>query len=57
MYLREMGYEGGIHGTQLNSALGDHGELLTGWAMRNVDRPARVDKAFEQHMTDRAIKL
>ena len=44
---------------KVNSALGDHGELLTGWAMRNVDRPARVDKAHSEtaYMTDRAIEV
>ena len=42
-----------------SSALGEHDELLTGWAMRNVDKPARVDKAHSEtaYMTDRAMEV
>ena len=60
MYLWEKGYKGENPWHSIaNSALGEHDELLTGWAMRNVDKPARVDKAHSEtaYMTDRAMEV
>lgn len=42
-----------------NSALGENGEVLTGWSMRNCRLPARVEERHSEtaYMTDRAIEF
>lgn len=58
MYLRAKGYAGtNLWHEQANSAVGDAGELLSGWHMRHADRPARIAEADSEtaFMTDRAM--
>lgn len=57
-WLREKGYEG--HNpwqSHANSVEGDDGEVLSGWRLQNVARPARVKAEHSEtaYMTDRAI--
>jgi arylsulfatase A-like enzyme len=42
-----------------NSVDGDNGEVLSGWSMRNVGRPARVKEEHSEtaYMTDRALSF
>ena len=59
-YLRENGYSGdNPWHTVANSAEGSGGEVLSGWSMRNVQYPARVDKKHSEtaFMTDRAMQV
>ena len=59
-YLRENGYSGeNLWHTVANSAEGLGGEVLSGWSMRNVQYPARVDKKHSEtaFMTDRAMQV
>ena len=59
-YLRENGYSGdNPWHTVANSAEGPAGEVLSGWSMRNVQYPARVDKKHSEtaFMTDRAMQV
>ena len=59
-YLRENGYSGeNLWHTVANTAEGLGGEVLSGWSMRNVQYPARVDKKHSEtaFMTDRAMQV
>jgi len=57
-YLRALGYNdvNPWHDVA-NSALGEDGELLSGWHMRNAGKPARVPEQHSEtaYMTDRAM--
>lgn len=57
-YLREHGFEGeNPWHDWANAAEGPHGEVLSGWNMRNAHLPARVPEAHSEtaYTTDRAI--
>ncbi|MDH3452106.1 MAG: sulfatase-like hydrolase/transferase [Gammaproteobacteria bacterium] len=59
-YLRELGYnEVNPWHDVANSALGEDGELLSGWHMRNAAKPARVAEPHSEtaYMTDRAMEF
>lgn len=59
-YLRERGYEGDNPWQDYaNSVEGPHGEVLSGWFMRNAHLPARVAEADSEtaYMTNRAIEF
>ncbi|MBL6958695.1 MAG: alkaline phosphatase family protein [Rhodospirillales bacterium] len=59
-YLRDQGYDSDNPWHEYaNSAEGDDGELLSGWNMRNAQRPARVKEEHSEtpYMTDRAIEF
>ena len=59
-YLRENGYSGeNLWHTVANSAEVSGGEVLSGWSMRNVQHPARVDQKHSEtaFMTDRAMQV
>ncbi|MGB1360698.1 MAG: sulfatase-like hydrolase/transferase [Alphaproteobacteria bacterium] len=59
-YLRDNGYEGdNPWHDYANSALGENGEILSGWEMQYADRPARVNaKHSETAFTaDKAIEF
>ena len=58
-YLRSLGYEGdNPWHSYANSAEGPHGEILSGWMMRNAHLPARVKKEHSEtaYMTNRAME-
>ncbi len=57
-WLRQLGYPGlNPWHEWANSVEGDNGEVLSGWAMRNARRPARVKEEHSEtaYMTDRAL--
>ena len=57
-FLREQGYGGANPWlSQANSALGDEGQVLSGWHMRYAREPARVAEPHSEtaYSTDRAI--
>jgi arylsulfatase A-like enzyme len=57
-WLREKGYPGdNPWHDYANSALGEQGEVLSGWQMRWADRPARVQERHSEtaYTTDRAM--
>jgi arylsulfatase A-like enzyme len=57
-WLRERGYAGdNPWHDHANSALGENGELLSGWEMRHARRPARVREEHSEtaYTTDRAM--
>ena len=57
-YLREQGYEGDNPWNSVaNAASGEDGETLSGWHMRNSDKPAVVADEHSEtaYMTDRAM--
>jgi arylsulfatase A-like enzyme len=57
-WLNAQGYDGpNPWHDHANSALGDDGEILSGWHMRWADRPARVAEPHSEtpYLTDRAI--
>lgn len=57
-WLNQLGYRGDNPWHDFaNSVEGDDGEVLSGWAMRNVGRPARVKEEHSEtaYMTDRAL--
>ncbi|BAT57712.1 arylsulfatase [Variibacter gotjawalensis] len=59
-WLRQLGYRSDNPWHDFaNSVEGDNGEVLSGWAMRNVGRPARVKEEHSEtaYMTDRAISF
>jgi len=59
-YLRERGYEGdNPWHDYANSVEGPHGEVLSGWFMRNAHLPARVAEEDSEtaYMTRRAIEF
>ncbi|MDE2453370.1 MAG: sulfatase-like hydrolase/transferase, partial [Burkholderiales bacterium] len=59
-YLRAQGYGGdNPWHDHANSALGENGEVLSGWAMRWADRPARVEERHSEtaYTTRRAIEF
>lgn len=59
-YLRGLGYNDANPWHDVaNSAMGDDGELLSGWHMRNAARPARVPEEHSEtaYMTDRAMQF
>ena len=59
-YLRKHGYQGeNPWHTVANSAEEVGGKLLSGWSMRNVKHPARVDKRHSEtaFMTERAMQV
>lgn len=59
-YLRERGYEGdNPWHDYANSVEGPHGEVLSGWFMRNAHLPARVAEEDSEtaYMTHRAIEF
>jgi arylsulfatase A-like enzyme len=59
-WLRQKGYDGdNPWHTWANSVEGDNGEVLSGWAMRNARRPARVREEHSEtaYMTDRALEF
>lgn len=59
-WLREKGYDGdNPWNSWANSAEGENGEILSGWALRNSNRAARVKEAHSEtaYMTDRAIEF
>ena len=59
-WLREHGYEGeNPWNDYANSALGDNGEVLSGWDLRHSSLPARVKEEHSEtaYMTDRAIQF
>ncbi|WP_454674621.1 sulfatase-like hydrolase/transferase [Achromobacter pestifer] len=59
-YLRERGYDGANpwH-DHANSALGENGDILSGWDMRHAGLPARIQEADSEtpYMTRRAIEF
>ena len=59
-WLRQLGYAGVNPWHEwANSVVGDNGEVLSGWAMRNARRPARLPEAHSEtaYMTDRALEF
>ncbi|MDH3712517.1 MAG: sulfatase-like hydrolase/transferase [Gammaproteobacteria bacterium] len=59
-YLRSCGYNDANPWLDVaNSALGEDGELLSGWHMRNAAKPARVPEPHSEtaYMTDRAMEF
>ncbi len=57
-WLRQLGYSGDNPWHEwANAVEGDNGEVLSGWAMRNARRPARVREEHSEtaYMTDRAL--
>lgn len=59
-WLRDKGYAGDNPWHDFaNSALGDDGQVLSGWRMRDAHKPARVAEAHSEtpYMTDRAIEF
>ncbi len=59
-WLRQLGYSGVNPWHEwANSVEGDDGEVLSGWAMRNARRPARVKEEHSEtaYMTDRALEF
>ncbi|MDX2156723.1 MAG: alkaline phosphatase family protein [Hyphomicrobiaceae bacterium] len=59
-WLRQLGYSGENPWHEwANSVEGDNGEVLSGWAMRNARRPARVKEEHSEtaYMTDRALEF
>ena len=57
-YLRSMGFDGpNPWHKYANSALGTNGEILSGWALRNADKPARIPDEYSEtaYITDRAL--
>ncbi|MGE0698839.1 MAG: alkaline phosphatase family protein [Hyphomicrobiaceae bacterium] len=59
-WLRQLGYSGDNPWHEwANSVEGDDGEVLSGWAMRNARRPARVREEHSEtaYMTDRALEF
>ena len=57
-WLRQLGYPGlNPWHEWANSAEGENGEILSGWAMRNARKPARVKEEHSEtaYMTDRAL--
>ena len=59
-WLRQLGYRSDNPWHDFaNSVEGDNGEVLSGWSMRNVGRPARVKEEHSEtaYMTDRAIEF
>ncbi|MBS0241919.1 MAG: alkaline phosphatase family protein [Proteobacteria bacterium] len=59
-WLRQLGYSGENPWHEwANSIEGDNGEVLSGWAMRNARRPARVKEEHSEtaYMTDRALEF
>ena len=59
VWLRQLGYAGdNPWHSWANSVEGDDGEVLSGWSMRNANRPARVKEAHSEtaYMTDRALE-
>lgn len=59
-YLRSKGYEGHNPWHEYaNSAEGPNGEILSGWALRNSDKPARVPDEHSEsaYITNRALEF
>ncbi|MGE0769419.1 MAG: alkaline phosphatase family protein [Hyphomicrobiaceae bacterium] len=59
-WLRQLGYPGiNPWHEWANSVEGEDGEVLSGWAMRNARRPARVKEEHSEtaYMTDRALEF
>ena len=59
-FLRSKGYESENPWHDFaNSAEGDNGEVLSGWEMKNVHLPARIDKSHSEtaFTTDKAIEF
>jgi arylsulfatase A-like enzyme len=59
-WLRQLGYRSDNPWHDFaNSVEGDNGEVLSGWSMRNVGRPARVKEEHSEtaYMTDRAMSF
>ena len=59
-WLRDQGYEGENPWNDFaNSAKGPDGELLSGWALRNSNLPARIREEHSEtaYMTDRAVEF
>jgi len=59
-WLRSLGYDGeNPWETWANSAEDEDGSILSGWQLRNSNRPARIKKEHSEtaYMTDRAIKF
>ncbi len=59
-YLRTQGYTGDNPWHDwANSAMGDKGEILSGWEMQHAHRPARIDKAHSEtaFTTQKAIQF
>jgi arylsulfatase A-like enzyme len=57
-WLRQLGYAGdNPWHDYANSVVGEDGEVLSGWSMRNAGRPARVKEEHSEtaYMTDRAL--
>lgn len=57
-WLNEQGYAGeNPWQAYANSAIGEDGEVLSGWSMRNCRLPARIEERHSEtaYMTDRAI--
>jgi arylsulfatase A-like enzyme len=57
-WLRQHGYRSDNPWADFaNSVAGDNGEVLSGWSMRHVGRPARVKEEHSEtaYMTDRAL--
>ncbi|MDP6174612.1 MAG: sulfatase-like hydrolase/transferase, partial [Rhodospirillales bacterium] len=60
VYLRANGYEGdNPWHSHVNSALGEDGEILSGWHMRNAHLPARVIEEHSEtaYLTNRAMEF
>lgn len=59
-WLREQGYDSAQPWSDyVISAIDEHGEVVSGWHMRNVHLPARVQERHSEtaYMTDRAIEF
>ena len=59
-YLREQGYDGDNPWHDwANSAIGDDGEILSGWEMKHADKPARIhrDHSETAFTTKKAIEF
>ncbi len=59
-WLRQLDYPGDNPWHEwANSVEGENGEVLSGWAMRNARRPARVKEEHSEtaYMTDRALEF
>ena len=59
-WLNELGYEGdNPWNTWANSAEGENGEILSGWKLRNSNKPSRIPEKHSEtaFMTNRAVEF